>query len=135
MHAAIRKKEVVNSKGEKKKITEQRVIFPRFHQYDVIHKVIDDVIDNGSGRNYLINHSAGSGKSNSIAWLAYRLASAFDRNEKLQFEHKQKFSFEHPRRKPLLMAGIYRQFQQQKEVTIIVKGMRLCLDELIEKRV
>ena len=76
------KKEVVNSKGEKKKITEQRVIFPRFHQYDVIHKVIDDVIDNGSGRNYLINHSAGSGKSNSIAWLAYRLASAFDRNEK-----------------------------------------------------
>lgn len=75
------KKEVVNSKGEKKKITEQRVIFPRFHQYDVIHKVIDDVIDNGSGLNYLINHSAGSGKSNSIAWLAYRLASAFDKNE------------------------------------------------------
>ena len=76
------KKEAVNSKGEKKKITEQRVIFPRFHQYDVVHKVIDDVIDNGSGHNYLINHSAGSGKSNSIAWLAYRLASAFDKNEK-----------------------------------------------------
>ena len=51
------------------------VIFPRYHQLDVVRKMIDDVADNGPGRNYLIQHSAGSGKSNSIAWTAYRLAS------------------------------------------------------------
>ena len=51
------------------------VIFPRYHQLDVVHKLIDDVKSDGPGRNYLIQHSAGSGKSNSIAWTAYRLAS------------------------------------------------------------
>ena len=80
------KKETVNSKGEKKNVTAKKVIFPRFHQYDVVHKIANDVIVNGSGVNYLINHSAGSGKSNSIAWLAYRLASLFDENEKPIFD-------------------------------------------------
>lgn len=60
--------------------TTKKVIFPRYHQFDVVHKVIDDVKINGAGHNYLIEHSAGSGKSNSIAWIAYRLASAHDRN-------------------------------------------------------
>lgn len=80
------KKEVINSKGEKKKITSQNIIFPRYHQYDVVHKIARNVIEYGSGTNYLINHSAGSGKSNSIAWLAYRLASLFDKNEKPIFD-------------------------------------------------
>ncbi len=51
------------------------VIFPRYHQLDVVRKMIDDVTEKGPGHNYLIQHSAGSGKSNSIAWTAYRLAS------------------------------------------------------------
>ncbi len=67
--------------GVEKKTTIDRILFPRFHQYDVVHKVLEDVKDNGSGKNYLIDHSAGSGKSNSIAWVAYRLASAFDAND------------------------------------------------------
>lgn len=54
------------------------LIFPRYHQLDVVRKLINDVKTNGSGQNYLIQHSAGSGKSNSIAWLAYHLASAHD---------------------------------------------------------
>ena len=58
----------------------KKVIFPRYHQFDVVHKVIDDVKINGAGHNYLIEHSAGSGKSNSIAWIAYRLASIHDKN-------------------------------------------------------
>ena len=45
---------------------------------DVVRKLISDVKTNGVGHNYLIQHSAGSGKSNSIAWLAYRLASLHD---------------------------------------------------------
>ena len=55
--------------------TKRKLIFPRFHQLDAVRKLIFDVKEYGSGRNYLIQHSAGSGKSNSIAWTAYRLAS------------------------------------------------------------
>ena len=60
-------------KGQKK--PEEKLLFPRYHQYDVVKKVLADVKTNGAGKNYLIQHSAGSGKSNSIAWIAYRLAS------------------------------------------------------------
>lgn len=59
----------------------EKLLFPRYHQYDVVRKVLADVKANGSGKNYLIQHSAGSGKSNSIAWIAYRLASAHDSND------------------------------------------------------
>ena len=52
-----------------------KLIFPRYHQMDVVRKLIADVKENGPGKNYLIHLSAGSGKSNSIAWTAYRLAS------------------------------------------------------------
>ena len=61
------------------------LIFPRYHQLDVVWKLIADVRENGAGRNYLIQHSAGSGKSNSIAWTAYRLASLFNENNKPVF--------------------------------------------------
>lgn len=59
-------------------VKKKRLIFPRFHQLDVVRKLIADVRNNGTGTNYLIQHSAGSGKSNSIAWTAYRLASLRD---------------------------------------------------------
>lgn len=58
-----------------------KIIFPRYHQLDVVRKLIQNVSDYGPGRNYLIQHSAGSGKSNSIAWTAYRLASLHRNNE------------------------------------------------------
>ena len=61
------------------------LIFPRFHQLDVVRKLIADVRQNGTGVNYLIQHSAGSGKSNSIAWTAYRLASLHDEYNKPVF--------------------------------------------------
>lgn len=61
------------------------LIFPRYHQLDVVRKLIADVRQNGTGKNYLIQHSAGSGKSNSIAWTAYRLASLHDESNKPVF--------------------------------------------------
>lgn len=79
------KKEVYVN-GILKKTVTQNLIFPRYHQYDVVHKVLADAKEGGSGRNYLIEHSAGSGKSNSIAWIAYRLASVFDDNENPIFD-------------------------------------------------
>ena len=70
-----------NKKGE---IKSERMIFPRYHQLDVVTKLLTDVKKNGSGQNYLIEHSAGSGKSNSIAWLAHRLSGLHnDSNEKI----------------------------------------------------
>lgn len=70
-----------------KKKTKENIIFPRFHQRDVLHKVLGDVYENGSTQNYLIQHSAGSGKTNSIAWLAYRLSSFHDANNKIIFDN------------------------------------------------
>ena len=60
-------------KQDKKKSV--KIIFPRYHQLDVVEKLLADTAGHGSGKNYLIQHSAGSGKSNSIAWVAYRLGA------------------------------------------------------------
>lgn len=60
--------------------TKKTLIFPRYHQLDVVRKLVADVTENGAGKSYLIEHSAGSGKSNSISWVAYRLATIFKKN-------------------------------------------------------
>lgn len=65
-------------------VKSERLIFPRYHQLDVVTKLLANVRENGPGHNYLIQHSAGSGKSNSIAWLAHRLSSLHNgQNEKI----------------------------------------------------
>lgn len=63
----------------------EKLIFPRFHQLDAVRKITSDAKVNGAGKNYLIQHSAGSGKSNSIAWLAYRLSSLHNANDERVF--------------------------------------------------
>ena len=63
---------------DKGNLKSETMIFPRYHQLDVVTKLLADVKENGSGKNYLIQHSAGSGKSNSIAWLAHRLSGLHD---------------------------------------------------------
>ena len=57
------------------KTGKEKFIFPRFHQYQVVRKLFSHARAHGSGNNYLIQHSAGSGKSNSVAWLAHQLAN------------------------------------------------------------
>ncbi|MCK9162639.1 MAG: DEAD/DEAH box helicase family protein [Arcobacteraceae bacterium] len=59
------------------------LFFPRYHQLDVVRKLIDDVSQNGVGKTYLIQHSAGSGKSNSITWSAFGLIEAYYKDEEL----------------------------------------------------
>lgn len=73
------KKEVMPDGSTNIKKTE-KIIFPRYHQLDVVRKLVSHVRENGPGHNYLIQHSAGSGKSNSIAWTAYRMASLHNSN-------------------------------------------------------
>ena len=62
-------------------------IFPRYHQWDAVQKMVADAREHGAGRNYLVEHSAGSGKSNTIAWLAHRLSNLFDDSNQAVF-HK-----------------------------------------------
>lgn len=78
-------KEDVKDKYGKVIKHKETMIFPRYHQLDVVTKLLADVKENGSGKNYLIQHSAGSGKSNSIAWLAHRLSGLHDKNNEAIF--------------------------------------------------
>lgn len=64
----------------------ERLIFPRYHQLDAVREISNKVLEAGVGKNYLIQHSAGSGKSNSIAWLAYRLSSLHNQHNDRMFD-------------------------------------------------
>ena len=69
---SVQTEEYEDARGRKQKRT--FLIFPRYHQYDTVRRLVSDARTDGSGKNYLIQHSAGSGKSNTIAWTAHRLA-------------------------------------------------------------
>ncbi len=85
LHLQVKEEKKQFPDGTVKTVRKQALIFPRYHQLDVVRKLLEDVSANGAGRNYLIQHSAGSGKSNSIAWTAYRLASLHNREDKPVF--------------------------------------------------
>ena len=70
-------KEVEDWEGRKSK--KETLIFPRYHQWDVVNKLIGAAKAEGTGNKYLVQHSAGSGKSNSIAWTAHQLSTLYDR--------------------------------------------------------
>lgn len=85
MHLQVEDKRILTDTGIKK-ITRETMIFPRYHQLDSVRRLVAHAQAHGPGRNYLIQHSAGSGKSNSIAWLAHRLSSLHDANDKKVFD-------------------------------------------------
>lgn len=73
--------------GNIKKEKVKKMIFPRYHQLDSVRNLLSDAKENGAGKRYLIQHSAGSGKSNSISWLAHQLVGLFDKsNSKAVFD-------------------------------------------------
>ena len=76
----LEKKEekVDDGRGGHRLVTRETMIFPRYHQLDSVRKLVSAARGEGPGRNYLIQHSAGSGKTNSISWLSHRLASLHD---------------------------------------------------------
>ena len=85
IHLQVIDEKKLQPDGTEKVVKKKTLIFPRYHQLDVVRKLIADVSKNGAGHNYLIQHSAGSGKSNSIAWTAYRLASLHDEDNNAIF--------------------------------------------------
>ncbi|QMV15671.1 type I restriction endonuclease subunit R [Vibrio spartinae] len=82
VHLQIEEKE----DWEGRKTKKETLIFPRYHQWDVVTKLIDAAIVEGTGNKYLIQHSAGSGKSNSIAWTAHQLSTLYDANGNKLFD-------------------------------------------------
>ena len=78
MNLETKEEKVRRKNGKEDKVVKKTLIFPRYHQLDVVRKLVAHVKQNGSGSNYLIQHSAGSGKSNSIAWVAHRLSTLFN---------------------------------------------------------
>ena len=80
----VEEKQFKTGKGMRT-IKQETMIFPRYHQLDVVRKLVAHARTSGAGRNYLIQHSAGSGKSNSIAWLAHRLASLHSEQDEKVF--------------------------------------------------
>tara|TARA_Y100001973_G_C5204218_1_gene340251 strand:- start:1806 stop:4868 length:3063 start_codon:yes stop_codon:yes gene_type:complete len=85
MHLQVEDKRILTDRGIKK-ITKETMIFPRYHQLNAVRNLIYHSKINGSGHNYLVKHSAGSGKSNSIAWLAHRLSSLHDEQDNKIFD-------------------------------------------------
>jgi type I restriction enzyme R subunit len=85
MHLQVEEKRILTDVGIKT-IAKETMIFPRYHQLDSVRRLVASAQTYGPGRNYLIQHSAGSGKSNSIAWLAHRLSSLHDANDKKIFD-------------------------------------------------
>ncbi|GLT19449.1 type I restriction-modification system, restriction (R) subunit [Vibrio zhanjiangensis] len=81
IHLQIEQKE----DWEGRKTKKETLIFPRYHQWEVVTKLVDAAINEGTGNKYLIQHSAGSGKSNSIAWTAHQLSTLYDANGNKQF--------------------------------------------------
>ena len=84
MHLQETEKQLVTLKGIKTE-RKETMIFPRYHQLDVVRQLVADTQRQGTGQQYLIQHSAGSGKSNSIAWLAHRLSALHDAHDQKIF--------------------------------------------------
>lgn len=82
IHLQIEEKE----DWEGRKYKKESLIFPRYHQWKVVNNLVQDSLAEGTGQKYLIQHSAGSGKSNSIAWTAHQLSSLYDANNKKMFD-------------------------------------------------
>lgn len=84
MFVEQKEEKVDNGQDHVQTVTKKSLIFPRFHQIDAVRKLVRATRTEGAGANYLIQHSAGSGKTNSISWLSHRLASLHnDQDEKL----------------------------------------------------
>ncbi|MDN3502116.1 type I restriction endonuclease [Psychrobacter sp. 5A.1] len=82
MHLQIDEEEDAIGRKSKK----ETMMFPRYHQWDVVTKLVNAAVSEGAGQKYLIQHSAGSGKSNSIAWTAHQLSTLYNSDGDKQFD-------------------------------------------------
>ncbi len=86
LYVETKDKKVDDGRGGQRQIQQETLIFPRYHQLAAVRKIVEAARDEGPGHNYLIQHSAGSGKTNSISWLSHRLASLHDGADRKIFD-------------------------------------------------
>jgi type I restriction enzyme, R subunit len=86
MFVETTEEKVDDGQGGQRRIVKETMIFPRYHQLDAVRKIVAASRKEGTGKNYLIQHSAGSGKTNSISWLSHRLASLHDEADRKIFD-------------------------------------------------
>ena len=111
--------QVVEEEDDKgRKTGKRKLIFPRFHQLDSVSRLVAAARSQGPGQNYLIQHSAGSGKSNSIAWLAHQLAVLHDAQDQRVFDSIVVIT---DRR--VLDRQIQRTIQQFEQITGVVENI------------
>jgi type I restriction enzyme R subunit len=86
MFVEKKQEKVDDGRGGHRVVTKETMVFPRYHQLDLVRCLVNTARQDGPGRNYLGQHSAGSGKTNSISWLAHRLASLHDGKDAKVFD-------------------------------------------------
>ena len=86
MFVEKQEEKVDDGRGGQRRIIKERMIFPRYHQLDAVRKLVAAARARRCRQNYLIQHSAGSGKTNSISWLSHRLASLHDAQDRKVFD-------------------------------------------------
>lgn len=82
MFLEVTEEKVADAQGGAQRVTRETMIFPRYHQLDAVRRLVNAARLEGSGGNFLVQHSAGSGKTNSISWLSHRLASLHDAQDR-----------------------------------------------------
>ena len=123
---------VVEEEDDRGRKTGQRhLIFPRYHQLDAVRRLVADARQHGTGRRYLIQHSAGSGKSNSIAWLAHQLSILHDEHDERVFDSIVVITDRRVLDRQL--QGTVRQFQQTLGVVATIEGTSQELKEALEQ--
>ena len=112
---------------EDEKTKEISTIFPRYHQRDCVRQLLVDVKQNGTGHNYLIQHSAGSGKSKTIAWLAHQLANLFGDDQEPIFDSIIVITD-----RIVLDTQLQKQIKQFEKINGTVKNIKKGSKELIQ---
>ena len=112
---------------EDEKTKEIKTVFPRYHQRDCVRQLLANVKQNGTGHNYLIQHSAGSGKSKTIAWLAHQLANLFGDDQEPIFDSIIVITD-----RIVLDTQLQKQIKQFEKINGTVKNIKKGSKELIQ---
>jgi type I restriction enzyme, R subunit len=127
------KPEKVYENGKLVEKDKERLLFPRFHQLDAVRKLLNAVKQEGAGHRYLIQHSAGSGKSNSIAWLAHQLANLYRKETDADRLFDSIIVVTDRQVLDRQLQNTIKQFEQTKGVVVPIETNSAALREAIEK--
>lgn len=128
-----KKSEKVYENGRLVEKDKEQLLFPRFHQLDAVRKLLSTLKQEGTGHRYLIQHSAGSGKSNSIAWLAHQLANLYRKETDADRLFDSIIVVTDRQVLDRQLQNTIKQFEQTKGVVVPIETNSAALREAIEK--